>query len=63
MCGISTIVTLAATPISVPNEIDGTHTYERALEKELDASLNRITHRGPDSRGTWISKQGQVGKK
>jgi asparagine synthase (glutamine-hydrolysing) len=35
---------------------------EVTLEKEIDASLDRIAHRGPDARGIWLGKQGKVGK-
>ena len=31
------------------------------LEAEMEASLELIKHRGPDSRGIWISKDGAVG--
>jgi asparagine synthase (glutamine-hydrolysing) len=45
---------------------NGTHVilnaYEATLEKEIDASLDRIAHRGPDARGIWLGKQGKVGK-
>lgn len=31
------------------------------LSKELEASLDRISHRGPDARGVWVSQDGRVG--
>ena len=31
------------------------------LERDLDASLDTITHRGPDSRGRWFSEDNRVG--
>jgi hypothetical protein len=40
----------------VATEMGGTHNmYEAELEKEVNASLDRITHRGPDTRGTVLS--------
>jgi asparagine synthase (glutamine-hydrolysing) len=32
-----------------------------ALQRGLDASLETIKHRGPDSRGTYVSPDGRVG--
>jgi asparagine synthetase B (glutamine-hydrolysing) len=68
MCGISTVVTLRA-HASKPNlsNTNGTHDvareYRKILENDIDASLQRIAHRGPDSRGIWMSERGQVGKR
>lgn len=33
----------------------------KSLEDQLDSSLDAIDHRGPDSHGTWISPNGDVG--
>lgn len=74
MCGISAVVTLdkrsqnTATGLNQggknANGDTGTHSpYKAAIESELNESLDRITHRGPDARGIWIGRQGKVGKK
>lgn len=71
MCGISCIVTLQKSrhkpkePASLPNgiqaaELNGDADHNR-LAKKLDASLEMIKHRGPDSRGQWISEDNRVG--
>jgi asparagine synthetase B (glutamine-hydrolysing) len=68
MCGISTVVTLRA-HASKPNvsstngTCDATREYRKILENDIDASLQRIAHRGPDSRHIWMSECGQVGKR
>ncbi|KAK4964254.1 hypothetical protein LTR28_003906, partial [Elasticomyces elasticus] len=64
MCGISCILTLQnsshehADPGALPNghdyQTNGDADRSR-LAKELDESLESIKHRGPDSRGQWIS--------
>lgn len=48
---------------------NGTHTsyepsaaYRETLERELKQSLERISHRGPDGQGIWISDDARVGK-
>ncbi|GME22605.1 asparagine synthase [Neofusicoccum parvum] len=50
MCGISCIVHQ-----DDPSDIDRTK-----LSQELDASLEAIKHRGPDSRGQWISPDNRI---
>lgn len=71
MCGISCIVALQNSrhqlkdPGPLPNgiegaEIDGDLGHNK-LAKELDDSLELIKHRGPDSRGQWISSDKRVG--
>jgi len=76
MCGISVIVALqgqthqfpesASSPI--PNGVDihlgkdpKHDAYAAKLSRELDDSLKVIDHRGPDSRGQWISDCKRVG--
>lgn len=73
MCGISVIVALenqthelAKIPNGdMPNGVNGVDIkkdHEAAkLAKELDDSLDIIAHRGPDSRGQWISDDKRVG--
>ena len=52
MCGISCLVALD----------DGSVLRTRnQLERDLHASLDLIKHRGPDSRGHWISHDDRVG--
>jgi len=41
-------------------ELNG-HAKHDAIARELDASLSQINHRGPDSRGQWISKDNRIG--
>ncbi|EON67269.1 asparagine synthase (glutamine-hydrolyzing) [Coniosporium apollinis CBS 100218] len=71
MCGISCILGLegqAAHP-SPSEHINGVNGQvvngevdckRLELERELDASLELIKHRGPDSRGHWISPDNRV---
>ena len=67
MCGISVILKLRACDRSKDqnsqvNGATGPNDAARAkLEKELDDSLEMIKHRGPDSRGQWISPDRHVG--
>lgn len=76
MCGISVIVALEGQTHQskksangpLPNGIDTTNglnpkhdDYAAKLSKEIDDSLNVIDHRGPDSRGQWISDDKRVG--
>jgi len=73
MCGISVIVALegqthdlSKLPNGVyPEGVAGVdiHTDKDAakLAKELDESLEMLLHRGPDSRGQWISDDKRVG--
>lgn len=70
MCGISCIVALETCTykpkeqhlsqgvqgIQLNNDVERT-----AIAAELDASLELIKHRGPDSRGQWISPDKRVG--
>lgn len=52
MCGISVVIALHGTSLD-----DGT----RSIAAMLDESLDRISHRGPDSRGVWINDDKSVG--
>lgn len=71
MCGISCILALdghghlhEAVPVTIVNgngNGNGNGEKLRALDEELDASLELIKHRGPDSRGQWISADRRVG--
>jgi hypothetical protein len=36
--------------------------YRETLVEELKQSLGRISHRGPDGQGIWISRDARVGK-
>ncbi|KAG6365790.1 hypothetical protein INS49_007401 [Diaporthe citri] len=51
MCGISVVVALHGTSLD-----DGT----RSTAAQLNESLNRISHRGPDSRGVWVNDDQSV---
>lgn len=47
-----------------PNGVNGfskAQTSKTSLSQELDDNLEVISHRGPDSRGQWISKEKHVG--
>lgn len=56
MCGISAIVQL-------PNaEVDHASHTRSELEQQMSNSLDIINHRGPDSRGIWISSDNNVGQ-
>lgn len=76
MCGITVIVALEGQTHQskkspnghLPNGIDTTNginpkhdDYAAKLSKEIDDSLSVIDHRGPDSRGQWISDDKRVG--
>jgi len=71
MCGITCIVALEGqthepkAASSLPNGIDSSAVNGdegiAKLAKELDDSLELIKHRGPDSRGQWISPDKRVG--
>lgn len=71
MCGISCIVTLQQPGTghgkreTLTNGVNGIHAKGTAdreeLANELDESLEMIKHRGPDSRGHWISDDMRVG--
>jgi asparagine synthase (glutamine-hydrolysing) len=54
MCGISCSIALKGQ--CRPSEDDG-----EQLSKALDESLKYIHHRGPDSKGQWISDHCRVG--
>ncbi|GAB7365121.1 hypothetical protein MBLNU230_g6210t1 [Neophaeotheca triangularis] len=70
MCGISCILSQdhpshtgsrPAANGTVPNGFHSKHEATRnAISRELDASLDQIRHRGPDSRGQWISDDNRV---
>ncbi|KAF2650047.1 asparagine synthetase [Lophiostoma macrostomum CBS 122681] len=65
MCGISCIVGLqprSQHPSTDQRNGNATHNgnARQALSKQLDESLNMIKHRGPDSRGQWISPDNRV---
>jgi len=71
MCGISCIVALqkSAPPTSSHKrtfsggekvQTNGVHS-RTSLSEELDRSLETIKHRGPDSRGQWLSSDGRIG--
>jgi asparagine synthase (glutamine-hydrolysing) len=53
MCGIISAVTLRGHKPAC-----GDH---ESLSKAVDESLDTIKHRGPDSKGQWISEDGRVG--
>jgi asparagine synthase (glutamine-hydrolysing) len=71
MCGISCVITLqhshhklpdvANLKKAVPGVQTNGDTDHTKLAVELDASLDQIKHRGPDSRGQWISNDKRVG--
>ena len=56
MCGITAIITLDNS-----QEISS-YDYKLRLEREITQSLDKINHRGPDARGSWISNGNRVGK-
>lgn len=74
MCGISCILALhghmskhACTghAQATSSEIEGLQSNDcprhDAIAHELNASLDQIKHRGPDSRGQWLSSDNRVG--
>jgi asparagine synthase (glutamine-hydrolysing) len=68
MCGISCVFGLKAhSPEAHQHQTNGhsngdTHVQERKkLLRDLDQSLDKIKHRGPDSRGHWLSADNRVG--
>ena len=68
MCGISCVFGLAANSLeSHQYQSNGysngdTHLQERKkLLRDLGQSLDKIKHRGPDSRGHWLSADNRVG--
>ncbi|KAH7000829.1 asparagine synthase [Macrophomina phaseolina] len=50
MCGITCII----------HQDDPSHVDLQKLESSVDASLNKIKHRGPDARGQWISPDKRI---
>lgn len=48
-------------PEGKPNDILGAG-YRKRLVEELKQSLARISHRGPDGRGVWVSANARVGE-
>lgn len=54
MCGITAMLTLQG-HLPLNHEIKG------GLSISLNESLDMIKHRGPDSRGQWISPDSRVG--
>lgn len=68
MCGISCVFGLKAhSPEPHQHQANGyangdTHLQERKkLLHDLDQSLDKIKHRGPDARGHWLSADNRVG--
>lgn len=61
MCGISVIVDLGRRRRQHPKAAE-IPKARADIAQELDDSLEVIEHRGPDSRGQWISPDGHVGK-
>ena len=68
MCGISCVFGLQAhSPKPDPHEMNGytngdKHSHDRKqLLHDLDESLDKIKHRGPDARGHWLSADNRVG--
>lgn len=68
MCGISCVFGLKAhSPQPHQQQPNGytngdTQAQERKmLLRDLDQSLEKIKHRGPDSRGHWLSEDNRVG--
>ena len=68
MCGISVIVALdqkknlrKGMDVTSPPEgiVNGSH--RRSVSEKLDESLDLLAHRGPDSRGQWVSGDDRVG--
>ena len=69
MCGISCVFGLKAHSPEPHQQHQSnghsngdTHVQERKkLLRDLDQSLDKIKHRGPDSRGHWLSADNRVG--
>lgn len=61
MCGISVVVALNGTSLKT-DQINGTGHAGPSISDQLNQSLDNIVHRGPDSRGLWISEDERVGK-
>lgn len=54
MCGISVVVAAKA-------ENGKSTTGRERLTEQMQASLENIKHRGPDSHGIWISSDERIG--
>lgn len=52
MCGISVVIALQGTRLD---------NGKRSIAAQLNESLDRISHRGPDSRGIWVNDDQTVG--
>lgn len=70
MCGISVIIALQEASQNTrqplrPTISDSTNLqhdpHAAELTNELNESLDLVAHRGPDSRGQWISSDKRVG--
>ncbi|KAL9611160.1 MAG: hypothetical protein Q9167_004182 [Letrouitia subvulpina] len=59
MCGISAILCLEGHS-SAKRTNDVSDHIRSKISRELDQSLDMIAHRGPDSRGIWISEDNRV---
>lgn len=57
MCGISVVV-----DVERQRWRGGDDKVRCKMHEELSSSLDAIAHRGPDSRGIWISEDNYVGK-
>lgn len=58
MCGISVRISLRPSDGSdAPKKPD-----VESIKGQLDRSLDLIAHRGPDSKGIWVSDDGSVGE-
>jgi asparagine synthase (glutamine-hydrolysing) len=55
MCGIAAIIRIDRDSTSRPSE-------RISLTRQLEQSLDRIEHRGPDSRGVWICEDERLGE-
>ncbi|KAK8040940.1 hypothetical protein PG994_013947 [Apiospora phragmitis] len=63
MCGISVVVKLNRTASHnvAAGDVAQSNTDSAELEKRLFASLEQISHRGPDAQGVWIDPTNKVG--
>ncbi|KAK8101406.1 amidase chyE [Apiospora kogelbergensis] len=67
MCGISVVVKLNralssnTVPVGVAQSDNAGSVAKLELEKRLYASLEQISHRGPDAQGVWIDPSNKVG--
>jgi asparagine synthase (glutamine-hydrolysing) len=58
MCGITCAIALSSNASGSGSEAERV----QALEKELNASLTLIEHRGPDDRGIWTTPDARIGE-